>query len=102
MAEYKIDLHPKVHSALHEAVFWYESQKTGLGEQLLCAVMEKLDAIAYSPFAFSSKGKIGYREATVRGYPYLIVYMIYHERQTVFVASIHHTSRNPGLKYPNE
>lgn len=96
---YKIEFHPAVAKDYNEAYEWYEQQKDGLGKEFIKSVSDKLDEIVAQPQTFGQRSKIGYREAKVKTFPYLIIYKIYKQKKTIFVNAIHHTSRNPRKKY---
>ena len=96
---YKIEFHPEVAKDYNEAYEWYEQQKDGLGKEFIKSVSDKLDEIVTQPQTFGQRSKIGYREAKVKTFPYLIIYKIYKQKKTIFVNAIYHTSRNPRKKY---
>ena len=96
---YYIDLHPDVESDYDSAYYWYECEQIGLGERFLLAVHEKIDFIRLSPELYDFKSKRVYREAKVKGFPYLIVYRLYPRKKRIFISAIHHTSLHPNKKY---
>jgi hypothetical protein len=99
MSTFTVDLHPDVALDIDEAYHWYEVQKEGLGERLLFMIRFQIDKIKDFPEAFGVKGRKGYREVEIDTFPYLIVYKIYKKKRRIFVASIHHTSKDPNKKY---
>lgn len=98
-ASFKIELHPEVETDYNEAYHWYELKQAGLGERFLLSVRNLLDFIKTSPEAYSSKSRKRYREAKVKDFPYLIVYVIYAKEKAIFVSAIHHQKMNPDRKY---
>ena len=55
--------------------------------------------IGEHPLFFGKRSKKGFREARVKGFPYLIIYKIYARKKIIFINIIHHTSRHPRRKY---
>ena len=96
---FQIELHPQIESDYYDAYHWYELQQIGLGERFLLKVREKLGTIIEDPEIFGVKGRKGYREAIVDGFPYLIVYKVYAKKKIVFVSSVGHSKMRPGKKY---
>ena len=96
---YTISLHPAADKDLTEAYKWYEEKQTGLGEKFIEQVTHKTESIRLNPEAFSSKGKIPFREALVSKFPFIIVYKINHEQKQIFISSIHHVKKHPKKKY---
>jgi toxin ParE1/3/4 len=76
-----------------EAFDWYDEKQKGLGNRFLKEVSKYLDSIADNPFKFAAKYDNELRFAPLKIFPFVIAYWI--ENETVFVASIFHTSRNP-------
>ncbi len=99
MSAFTIYVHPAVELDYSEAYHWYELQRLGLGEELLANVRVQMQKIKDAPESFGSKGKKGFREAMVDGFPYLIVYKIYLKERRIFISSIHHTKKHPKKKY---
>lgn len=96
---YTYKLHPDIQKDYADAYAWYEDKLAGLGDRFIIAIRQKIEEIIHRPEVFGSKGKVGYREAKVDFFPYLIVYKVYKERKEIFISSIHHTSKKPRKKY---
>ncbi|MCC7104358.1 MAG: type II toxin-antitoxin system RelE/ParE family toxin [Chloroflexi bacterium] len=62
-----------------QAAVWYESRRSGLGQELLAAVDDCLDFIAQGPgpgsLAPGVPSALPVRRAPVRRYPYRVVYL---------------------------
>lgn len=97
--KYSLEFHNEIANEYYEAYVWYEERREGLGEQFLASVRTVMEKIREQPFIFGEKSKKGYREAGVKGFPYLIIYKIYTRKNIVFINTIHHTSKNPRKKY---
>jgi len=99
LEEFVIDFHPDVELDYYNAYSWYEQQQEGLGDRFLLRVREKLNIIKRSPEVFGVKSRLGYREATINEFPYLIVYKVYKKMNRVFVISIPHEKMSARNKY---
>jgi hypothetical protein len=97
---YKLTVGIEAEQELEAAYNWYNDRLNGLGERFLMQVEVRLDQIKKAPELFK-KTKSSFREAKIHGFPFLIVYRIFSKTEIIFVASIHHTSRNPKRKYRN-
>ena len=75
---------------------WYESQQNNLGEIFLASLNDCFSRVQFQPKA-NSKIKKNYRQARLKKFPYVVVYVIIKEEIIVF--SIFHTSRDPKNKY---
>jgi plasmid stabilization system protein ParE len=92
-------LYPLAHQDIIEAYDWYESSKTGLGEEFAATIKKIIDEIIRHPQTYSSKYNLNYREAIIRKFPHVIVYKINERKKEIFIASIHHAKKHPRLKY---
>jgi hypothetical protein len=45
----KVELHPEAEEELYQAAEWYDSQRPGLGTDLVAEVTRWLDAVAEAP-----------------------------------------------------
>jgi plasmid stabilization system protein ParE len=75
-----------------DAYLWYQSQRSGLGEEFVRCVEDCLDTIQRRP-RLSAPVYEDYRRAFVRRFPYCVVYEF--EKATVTVYSVIHTARDP-------
>lgn len=82
-----------------EAYEWYENKQAGLGERFLKEVRLKIDAIAQYPEVYGSKGRIGFREAKVPYFPYIIIYKMYKQDGVILITAVHHAKKHPRKKY---
>jgi plasmid stabilization system protein ParE len=79
---------------------WYEAQLEGLGMRFENAIRKKLQDISSHPLTYSKK-KGAFRQATIRNFPFVIVYKIKEPKNTIHISAIFHTKRNPKNKYRN-
>jgi plasmid stabilization system protein ParE len=81
-----------------EAVEWYETRSTGLGERFRDLVTKKIESIVEHPERYP-KRKSNFRQIALRTFPFIIIYTFYKKEETIIINSIFHTSRNPRKKY---
>ena len=96
MMSYTIVFLSRAQHELLEAWEWYEDKQAGLGDQFKNKVTERLHSLLQHPERYPIRKK-EFREVRIEVFPYLIIYRI--DKNTVVIASILHTSRNPKKKY---
>ncbi len=96
---YSYRFHPLAYKDYYEAYEWYEDKSEGLGEKFITAVRNRIEEIGLHPENYGSKGRISYREAIVKGFPYIIAFKIYKKNKEIFISSVHHAKRHPKNKY---
>lgn len=77
---------------------WYESRSKGLGDQFIHLIDLTIQLILLNPEGFPNK-KMQYREATLKRFPYQIIYEYLKENHTIYILHIFHTKRHPKIKY---
>jgi plasmid stabilization system protein ParE len=87
-------LRPRAEHDIQSAYEWYESQRSGLGNEFLAALRERLETVRGHPES-SPVIYRGIRRAAVSRFPYLIFYVARPERVAV-LAVLHH-ARNPAV-----
>ena len=92
---FELELFKTAEDELAEAYAWYEEQKPGLGKKLYKEVNHYFELIIKNPHLFPVRYKEEIRITALKKFPYLIIYWIDESKQTVFVISVFHTSRNP-------
>lgn len=75
-----------------EAFLWYENTQIGLGEKFLTTLESCFNSIISNPKIYAKKFK-RYRQAVVKGFPYVVVYEV--EKRKIVVYAVFHTSRKP-------
>jgi plasmid stabilization system protein ParE len=93
---YSLELVELAELDIDNAIEWYESKLSGLGDQLLVELRSTLRAIQDNPEAFQVRRKGIYRECPLTRFPYLIVYRI--EAKRIVVLSVFNTHQNPFKK----
>ena len=87
-----LELHELAEQELWEAVDWYDSKKNRLGKEFARELQEIMQTIRKFPMRYPKVHK-EIRKAVLKRFPYVVIYEI--QKDTVFVLSIFHTSRNP-------
>ncbi len=85
---------PEARAEFDEAADWYESQKAGLGVDLVAKVGAVFKRIAVNPKLHAAVYN-DVRKAVVARFPYVVLYR--EEAGVLIVISVFHTSRNPAV-----
>ena len=80
---------------LQEAYEWYETGNTGLGEEFLDSFEDTLTRIERNPLHASSIDETT-RSATLKRFPYEVIYLINDLTFKISVIAISHQHRKPG------
>jgi plasmid stabilization system protein ParE len=88
----KLIVAPEAEQDLAEAYAWYDSQRSGLGEEFLTSVDACIQAICRTPEMHRQVHE-NYRRGLVRRFPYAVFYEYANDAVTVYC--IFHTSRDP-------
>lgn len=81
-----------------EAIDFYEERTIGLGIRFENQIKERIKIILEHPERYPVNKRY-YRQALVKGFPYLIMYRYHKIKHTITILSFFHTSRNPKNKY---
>lgn len=93
-----LTFHSLANKDFEEAYDWYEEREENLGERFSEAIKETLLRIENRPLLFRIV-KQNFREASVRVFPYTIVYRYNRKLDTIFIVSIYHAKRDPKKKF---
>ncbi|MCD9575765.1 type II toxin-antitoxin system RelE/ParE family toxin [Flavobacterium soyae] len=94
---FNIVIEPRALADIQEAIDYYESKQSGLGEYFYQVIDEHLDTLSKNPF-FEIRYK-DYRGLPIKKFPFIIFYFIDEKVKTVYIMSVFNTSLNPS-KYP--
>ena len=95
MSQYSTEILKPAEIEFDEAFEYYNEQLPGLGRKFYGEVSRYLSSISENPYKFAAKYDNELHFATLKIFPFLIVYWVDEALKTVFVVSIFHTSRNP-------
>lgn len=88
----EVRLRPEAEQDLAEAAWWYEEQRTGLGQEFLDEALATFAAIAERPFASAAvHGSL--RRALLHRFPFGALYLV--DGDGVVVIGVLHGSRHP-------
>jgi toxin ParE1/3/4 len=82
----------EAYADLQTAYDYYEEQKSGLGDELIAEIKDKLEYTKKYPLHFNKVEK-DFRQTLIDRFPYLLIYEI--SGQEIIVYSFFHTSQNP-------
>jgi plasmid stabilization system protein ParE len=88
----KLVLAPEAEFDVAEAYSWYESRRTGLGEEFLSCVDACIAGLCRAPERCPAIHE-SYRRALVRRFPYAIFYES--DEHTITAYCVFHTAREP-------
>jgi hypothetical protein len=80
---------------LFDSCEWYEKQQKGLSMYFRNEIGKTFQTINTNPFLYNSRYNTDLRFAPLNKFPFIIVYWFDQNLDTVFIASIFHTKRNP-------
>ena len=88
---YFLEIKEEASDEINDAFHWYESRKTGLGDEFIGLLEEYFNRITSNPLLYQAEK--GVHVAVMTRFPYKIVYGI--EESSVVIYAVFHTSRNP-------
>jgi plasmid stabilization system protein ParE len=89
----KVEFHPGASQELEAASSFYESRRTGLGEELADEVEEVCLLLAEYP-AIGRKADDAHRSVPLRRFPFILFYRV---RETVVqIVAVAHKRKRPG------
>jgi addiction module RelE/StbE family toxin len=77
---------------VQKAIDYYDEQITGLGEKFNTTINKHISIIANNPF-YQLRYK-DYRALPIKKFPYLILFYIHENFNTVYITAIFHTKQN--------
>ena len=77
---------------LEEAIFYYNDQLAGLGEQFYTSFLDTVGYISQTPDSWRKIGA-NTRRINIKRFPYLILYVL--DEQDILITCIAHQHRNP-------
>lgn len=94
---YSVIFHPLAEKEFFESFEYYENQISGLGNDFIKTIDKTINIISKTPQVFPFKHK-KLQEASLKKFPFVIVYKVNEKQKTIFILSVFHTSRNPSKK----
>lgn len=90
----RVSLTPAAYADLASILDWLGRRSPAGRDKVGAAIRHTVRLIGGTPFIGRPGEFPGSREFPVRGYPYLIIYRVYEDRDAVFVVSIVHMARS--------
>jgi len=90
---YIVRLREEAELDLEDAASWYESQRSGLGQDFLDTVLKALELIEQNPLSFPVVYR-GTHRAVLPRFPFAVFYIV--RESEVSVISVMHGSRHPA------
>lgn len=94
MSKYKLIIQKSAQLDLDEAFIWYEEKRVDLGFRFIDDFENTITKIIANPF-FASRVDDELRSASLKVFPYEIVYTINEVNYTIIVIAINHFKRAP-------
>ena len=89
----KLIFHPDIAEEIKASYDWYESQASGLGNDLLSELESAYEAIGELPETWPKFQK-GFRRFLLSKFPFSVIY--HSNDETIYVIAVMHNSRKPG------
>ena len=81
-----------------DAIQWYYERSVRASENFVLATSAKIESICLTPLRFRNTYK-QFREASLKKYPYCIVYFIDEPKKMIVITAVYHQKRNPAKKF---
>ncbi|MFP9113475.1 type II toxin-antitoxin system RelE/ParE family toxin [Flavobacterium sp. RHBU_3] len=94
---YKVIVSPKAQEEFYDAIDYYNDVSAIVPEKFVGAIQKAYHNLSVDPFFGIRYHKI--RAIPVKGFPYLLFFIVDEQNFEVIVLSCFHTSKNPH-KYP--
>lgn len=91
---YKVVVSDSAKNDIKDSALWYNRQQAGLGKRFTKSIKNCINAIKLQPESFQIRYKDN-RAGIPYKFPYLIIYYIDYEKQTVKIIAVFRSSKNP-------
>lgn len=92
----KLIVEPEAQIEIYDAIDWYESKQTGLGEEFFNYLEGYFETLRNGNADFPIKRKPVFRELPLKRFPYVIIYA--KEKDAIYVYSVFNTHQHPLKK----
>lgn len=96
--KYQITFRERASREYLDSLLWYQVRSTDAAEHFIKGIDETLESIAANPKRFRNTYKDFY-EASVKRFPFSIVYFIDEAEKRIVIISIFHFRRSPRKKF---
>ena len=94
---FEVVIEPRAILDIQDAVDYYESKQSGLGEHFYQVIDDHIEILTKNPF-FQIRYK-NYHGFPMKKFPFIIFYFIDEKLKTIYILSVFNTALNPS-KYP--
>ena len=91
---YEVRIRPEAERDVRKAFSWYESQRHGLGRELVAELDTIYERLSENPYLYADIHS-GVRRAVVRRFPYAVFYLV--AETEVRVLAVIDMARNPAV-----
>ncbi|WP_303315531.1 type II toxin-antitoxin system RelE/ParE family toxin [Flavivirga abyssicola] len=92
----KLIVEPDAQIEIYDAIDWYESKQTGLGEEFYNYLEGYFETLRNGNANFPIKRKPVFRELPLKRFPYVIIYT--KEKDAIYVYSVFNAHQHPLKK----
>jgi len=92
----KLIIEPEAQDEIYDAIDWYESKQTGLGEEFYNYLEGYFETLKNDHADFPIKRKPVFRELPLKRFPHVIIYV--KSKNTIYVYSVFNTRQHPLKK----
>lgn len=94
--ESELHFHARARKDILQAVTWYASRRSGLGDQFLLEVQRCLGGLVQNPERYPKIHR-SFRQAPLRRFPYVVIYRPLDPG--ILVMRVFHTKQDPTKKF---
>jgi len=94
---FEVVIEPRALLDIQDAISYYESKKSGLGEYFYQVIEDHIETLTKNPF-FQIRYK-DYHGIPTKKFPFIIFYFIDEKLKTIYILSVFNTSLDSS-KYP--
>lgn len=94
---YKIIVSPKAQTEIENAIDYYAERSNSAPVKFIDTIQDTYKILSLNPY-YKNRYK-NFRSVTVKGFPFLLFFIIDDDSETILIISCFHTAQNPD-KYP--
>jgi len=92
--DYKVIISDSAKVDIEESALWYNHKQKGLGKRFTQSIKDCIVSIKLQPESFQIRYKNN-RAAIPYKFPYLVIYYIDDNNETISIIAVFHSSQNP-------
>jgi toxin ParE1/3/4 len=92
---WKVVARPQAEDDILEAADWYDTQRSGLGDEFVEEILAVFDALETNPLLHCRRHPLkNIRWRYPKRFPYRVIYEVIEEKQLVIIAAVLHAARH--------